>query len=64
MKQSNKLKSFDIENLDAFEQTTYHDYLRHMGKAEALQLIINNAEGDYTKLSDSLAEIAQEQENQ
>lgn len=63
MKRTNPLENVDIENLDAFEQTMYHDYIRHMSKPEALQRIINNAQGDYTKLSESLSEIAEEQEN-
>lgn len=58
------LENFDLEGLDAFEFTMYNDYTRHMNKAEALQIIINNAEGDYTQLSDSLAEIAQQQDQE
>ncbi|MFH6944598.1 hypothetical protein [Flavobacterium sp. FlaQc-50] len=54
----------DVESLDAFEITMYNEYLRKMSKSEALQIIINNVEGDYTQLSDSLAEIAQEQNNE
>lgn len=61
---ANKLDNIDIESLDAFEQTIYNDYRRQMNKSEALQIIINNAEGDYTQLSDCLAEIAEEQDNE
>ena len=64
MNHANRLKNVDTENLDAFELTVYNDYIRKMSKQEALQLIINNAEGDYTKLSDCLAEIAEEQDNE
>lgn len=63
MKTSDKLKNIDIEDLDAFEQTVYNDYRKHMSKSGALQLIINNCEGDYSKLSDCLAEIAEEHDN-
>lgn len=61
---NNMLENVDVEYLDAFEQTMYHDYIQHMSKTEALQRIINNAEGDYTQLSEILAEIAEEQSNQ
>ena len=58
------LENIDVDCLDAFELTFYNDYIQHMSKTEALQRIINNAEGDYSQLSESLSEIAQEQENQ
>jgi hypothetical protein len=57
-----KLESVNIDELDAFEETYFHDYSKRMSKAEALKKIIDNAEGDYSKLSNCLAEIAQEQE--
>ena len=61
---SDMLENLDVDCLDAFELTVYKDYIQHMSKTEALQRIINNAEGDYSQLSESLSEIAQEQENQ
>lgn len=56
------LENVDIELLDAFEQTVYHDYILHMSKTEALQRIIDNSEGNYSQLSEILSEIAQEQD--
>lgn len=61
---SDMLENVDVECLDAFEITVYNDYIQHMSKPDALQRIINNAEGDYTQLSEILSEIAQEQSNQ
>ena len=37
-----KLESVNIEDLDAFEETYFHDYSKRMSKAEALQKIIDN----------------------
>ena len=59
---TNLLNSVEIEDLDAFEETVYNDLSTRMTKAEALQIIINNVEGDHTQLSDVLAEIADIQE--
>jgi hypothetical protein len=64
MNLSEKLENVSIDELDAFEETYFHDYSKRMSKVDALQKIINNAEGDYSKLSDCLAEIAQAQEEQ
>jgi hypothetical protein len=41
----------------------YNDLIKHSSKEEALQIIINNVEGDFSQLSDELAEIAYYQEN-
>lgn len=55
-----KLKDFDLETLDTFERHAYRQY-EHQGKAFALQLLINTVEGDFTQLSEGLADIAVEQ---
>lgn len=59
-----KLENFDIDTLDMFEQTMYFDFIRNLSKPEALQIIINSVEGDFTQLSENLSEIAQEQETE
>ena len=61
-KSTDLLNSVEIEHLDAFEETVYNDLSKRMSKAEALQIIINNVEGDHSQLSDVLAEIAEIQE--
>ena len=53
------LQTFDISNLDPYEAMVYADFSRKMPKAEALQIIINSVEGDYSQLSPELAEIAE-----
>lgn len=63
-KLNQKLENLDIETLDLFEQTSYNDFIQHMSKAEALQLIIENAEGVLSQLSENLANIAQEHEDE
>lgn len=60
----NLLHDFDLESLDIFEKNQYVDLMAHSTKEEALQIIINNAEGDYSQLSTSLAEVAQVLEEQ
>jgi hypothetical protein len=60
----NLLHDFDLEGLDIFEKNQYVDLTAHSTKEEALQIIINNAEGDYSQLSTSLAEVAQVLEEQ
>lgn len=57
------LTDFDIDTLDAFEKMIFNDMLRHSTKEEALQIIINNAEGDFSQLSYNLADIAEKQSN-
>lgn len=59
-----KLENFDIENLDLFETIQYNDFIKSLSKSEALQIIINNTEGDFSQLSDQLREIAEEQEEE
>lgn len=60
---NHKLVSFDLDNLDEFELTNYEHFSKSMPKAEALQILINNVEGDYSQLSEELSEIAEEQES-
>lgn len=58
------LKNVEVEHLDAFEETIYNELSTRMTKTQALQTIIDYAEGDLSKLSDPLAEIAElQQEN-
>lgn len=57
-----KLKNFDLDNLDMFENMIYNDYSKSMQKHEALQIIINNVEGDFSQLSEQLSEIAEQQQ--
>lgn len=64
MRSSQLLENLDLDNLDAFEITIYNNYARHMDKVEALQIIINNVEGDYTQLSETLTEIAEIQDGE
>ena len=54
------LTNFDLNDLDQFEQFVYADFIKHMSKEEALQIIINNVEGDYSQLSTKLAEVAEQ----
>lgn len=58
-----KLENFALYNLDMFEAMVYNDIIRHSTKVEALQILINNVEGDFSQLSEQLAEIAKGQEN-
>jgi hypothetical protein len=60
---NHKLVSFDLDNLDEFELTNYEHFSKSMPKAEALQVLINNVEGDYSQLSEELSEIAEGQES-
>jgi len=58
----NPLTQIDPENLDMYERQEYDTFRMSMNHEEALQIIINNVEGDYSQLSDCLAEIALEQD--
>ena len=60
MTATQKLENFNLENLDDFEIIQYNDFIKNMSKAEALQIIINNVEGDFTQLSEDLAKAAKE----
>ena len=54
------LNNFNIDNLDMFETMQYDQYIKSSTKVEALQLLINTVEGDFTQLSEELSEIAEE----
>jgi hypothetical protein len=56
-----KLEDFDINTLDDFEKMQYDRLSKMMSKSEALQVIINDVEGDYSQLSPKLSEIAEKQ---
>jgi hypothetical protein len=64
MKVDVNLRNFDLEELDLFERKMYEDFIQSMSKEEALQIIINTVEGDYSQLSESLAEIAELQDEE
>ncbi len=57
----NPLSDFDIDNLDDFETIQYNHFIKSMSKEEALQVLINTVEGDFSQLSEELAEIAENQ---
>lgn len=61
---SQMLKNFDINTLDAFERQQYDHFVKQSSKQEALQLLINTVEGDYSQLSPNLAVIAEKQHPQ
>lgn len=52
------LTDFDTDTLDSYEAMQYQDF-KGNGKETALQIIINTVEGDYSQLSEGLAEIAE-----
>jgi len=56
-----ELKDFDLDNLDRFEEFHYNHFSKSMPKEEALQIIINSIEGDYTQLSPELAILAEKE---
>jgi len=55
------LKDFNINDLDPYETFIYNDMSKKMSKEDALQIIINNVEGDYSQLSPNLRKIAKKQ---
>ena len=59
-----ELEDFDIDNLDPFETMQYNQFVKSSGKVGALQVLINNVEGDYSQLSPELAELAEMQMSQ
>lgn len=63
MEKNNPLSDFDIDTLDSYETMVYNDLIKNSTKEEALQILINNVEGDLSQLSDGLAIIAYNQEN-
>lgn len=58
---TSELEDFDIDELDDFETMQYNQFLPSSGKVGALQILINNVEGDYSQLSEELAELAEKQ---
>ena len=54
-----ELEAFDVSKLDAFEQMQYSDFIKHSTKVEALKILINNVEGDFSQLSPNLNDIAE-----
>lgn len=59
---SNELKNFNLDDLDIMEDFHYKHFSKNMPKEEALQVIINSVEGDYSQLSDKLRQIAEKQQ--
>lgn len=53
------LKNFDVNLLDSFEFMQYSEYIQTMSKEEALQILINNVENDFSQLSEALQELAE-----
>jgi hypothetical protein len=60
-KENSDLVNFNLDKLDPFEEMQYNNFSKSMEKAEALQILINNVEGDYSQLSTILAKIAEKQ---
>lgn len=54
------LENFDIFKLDDFEYMQYNHFIEKskVSKKEALEILINNVEGDYSQLSPKLRAIA------
>ena len=55
------LVNFDLSELDDYEEMQFNQFLKSSSKAESLQVLINNVEGDYSQLSPTLSKIAEEQ---
>lgn len=53
------LEKFDIDTLDMYEKIQYNRFTKYSTKSEALQILINSSEGDYTQLSKELRELAE-----
>jgi hypothetical protein len=59
------LEDFNLDDLDSLERFQYNHFKRkntRMSKAEVLQFLINNVDGDYGQLSDELRKIAQKEQ--
>jgi hypothetical protein len=56
-----ELKDFNLDDLDDFEIMQFNQYYSSLGKVGALQVLINNVEGDYSQLSTELSELAEKQ---
>jgi hypothetical protein len=55
------LVKFDLSALDDYEEMQFNHFSKSSSKAESLQILINNVEGDYSQLSPTLSKIAEEQ---
>ena len=55
------LVKFDLSVLDDYEEMQFNHFSKSSSKAESLQILINNVEGDYSQLSPTLSKIAEEQ---
>ena len=57
----NKFIDFNVDNLDTYERMVYDDLISRVNdKESALKILINSVEGDYSQLSDELAELAEQ----
>lgn len=57
------LEKFNTKSLNILEEMQFNFHAKTSGKAGALQLLINNTEGDYSQLSRGLQKIAVKLEN-
>jgi hypothetical protein len=55
------LVNFDLSELDDFEEMQFNHISKSSSKADSLQVLINNVEGDYSQLSPILSKIAEAQ---
>ncbi len=55
-----ELENFDLSSLDLIEKQEFKTYSQSMSKVESLKVIINSANGNFSRLSEDLALIAQE----
>jgi hypothetical protein len=53
-----QLSAFDISNLDDYEKMRYDSLIKSVPKEKALQILINDVEGDYSQLSPKLRSLA------
>ena len=59
-----KLSLVKRSDLDILEQMWYDKTITHSSHEQALQIIINTVEGDYTQLSPKLAKIAEAEDKE
>lgn len=60
-----KIDKFKVSDLDMYEEFVYNDMIKKgRTKTEALMILINNVEGDFSQLSPKLRKIALEMENE
>lgn len=55
-----QLEGLDVETLDLYEKKIFDKHFQNMTKAEALMIIINDVDGDFSQLSEQLASIAEQ----